>query len=112
MFSPVFRNLCGPMAMHAGKNVITITLLVRCSSRPWFSIAVLWIFTAPLSAGVNPDGSYSETLPIEIPAGRNGVQPKLALAYDSNAPNGIAGVGMVAGAAGGLVGGVGMAVAC
>lgn len=47
----------------------------------------------PLFAGVNPDGSYSETLPIEIPAGRNGIQPKLALSYNSNGSNGIVGVG-------------------
>lgn len=47
----------------------------------------------PVFAGVNPDGSYSESLPIEIPAGRNGIQPKLALTYNSNAGSGITGVG-------------------
>ena len=47
----------------------------------------------PLFAGVNPDGSYSESLPIEVPAGRNGVQPKLSLSYNSNGGNGIVGVG-------------------
>ncbi|MBX3724133.1 MAG: VCBS repeat-containing protein [Turneriella sp.] len=48
---------------------------------------------SPLPAGVNPDGSYSESLPIEVPAGRNGIQPKLALTYNSNGGNGIVGVG-------------------
>ncbi len=44
-------------------------------------------------ANVNPDGSFSHTLPIELPAGRNGLQPQLALAYNSNAGNGIVGIG-------------------
>jgi hypothetical protein len=47
----------------------------------------------PIHAGVNPDGSYSESIPIEVPAGRNGIQPKLALSYNSNGGNGIVGVG-------------------
>lgn len=57
-----------------------------------FIIALL-LLTDSVSAGVNPDGSYSESLPIEVPAGRNGTQPRLALSYNSNASNGIAGVG-------------------
>lgn len=44
-------------------------------------------------ANVNPDGSFSHTLPIELPAGRNGLQPQLAMAYNSNAGNGIVGIG-------------------
>lgn len=85
MFIFIFRNMCGRMAVHAANFVITITLL-------------LWL--PPLFAGVNPDGSYSEVIPIEVPAGRGstgsptgGIQPKLALAYNSNSPNGIVGVG-------------------
>lgn len=46
-----------------------------------------------LFADVNPDGSFSHSIPIELPAGRNGVQPKLALTYNSNNGNGMLGMG-------------------
>ncbi|MBF0353039.1 MAG: VCBS repeat-containing protein [SAR324 cluster bacterium] len=46
-----------------------------------------------LRAEVNPDGSLSYQIPIEIPPGRIGMQPSLALNYHSQSGNGIAGVG-------------------
>lgn len=63
-------------------------LYVRCLVLIVFFTSIL-----PLYAGVNPDGSFSETIPIEIPPGRNGIQPQLALTYNSNAGNGMVGVG-------------------
>jgi RHS repeat-associated protein len=42
---------------------------------------------------VGGDGSASYSLPIDIPKGTGGMEPKLALAYSSNAGNGILGVG-------------------
>ena len=54
---------------------------------------ILFASILPLYAAVNPDGSFSEATPIEIPPGRNGIQPQLALTYNFNAGNGIVGVG-------------------
>jgi hypothetical protein len=45
------------------------------------------------SGTVGADGQYHYTLPIEIPPGRAGMQPALALAYSSGAGNGLVGVG-------------------
>ncbi len=42
---------------------------------------------------VGPDGSFSYSIPIEVPPGINGVQPNLALQYNSNARNGYMGWG-------------------
>jgi RHS repeat-associated protein len=56
-------------------------------------LAGLFARPASLFADVNPDGSFSYSIPIELPAGRNGIQPQLALVYNSNAGNGIVGVG-------------------
>ena len=42
---------------------------------------------------VTPSGSFNYTIPIEVPAGRGGVQPDLALVYDSQNPNGLMGMG-------------------
>ncbi|MBL8034579.1 MAG: hypothetical protein JNJ69_12820, partial [Leptospiraceae bacterium] len=57
-------------------------------------VCFLVSFLVPeIYADVNPDGSFSHTIPIEIPNGRNGLQPKLALNYNSNSGNGAIGVG-------------------
>ncbi|HRP70802.1 MAG TPA: SpvB/TcaC N-terminal domain-containing protein, partial [Turneriella sp.] len=53
----------------------------------FLTIAIFTLFVDTLAATVNPDGSFSTSIPIETPAGRNGIQPKLALTYNSNAGN-------------------------
>ncbi len=68
----------------------SITALKTAITAVIFSIAFL---ANPLLAGVNPDGSYSHAIPIDIPKGINGVQPNLSLVYNSNAGNGMLGVG-------------------
>ena len=55
--------------------------------------AVVTFTTLPLFAGVNPDGSYSHSIPIAMPPGTAGVMPKLSLNYNSNGQNGLLGVG-------------------
>jgi hypothetical protein len=39
------------------------------------------------------DGSFNYALPIKLPEGRHGVAPQIAIAYSSNAANGLLGVG-------------------
>lgn len=47
----------------------------------------------PGSFGVSPGGQASYEIPIKVPAGTNGVAPRLALRYSGVASNGMAGVG-------------------
>lgn len=49
------------------------------------------------SQRVGDDGSFNYSLPLIIPAGINGAQPKLQLSYNSNAKNGLLGWGVVIG---------------
>lgn len=42
---------------------------------------------------VGPDGSFNYSLPLSIPPGINGMQPKLQLGYNSNSKNGLVGWG-------------------
>jgi RHS repeat-associated protein len=45
------------------------------------------------TSNVTPDGSFSYTIPIHVPAGRAGLAPELALQYHSRGGNGLVGVG-------------------
>lgn len=47
----------------------------------------------PDALSVGPDGSASYVLPLDVPAGRRGMEPALGLAYNSRGGNGIFGVG-------------------
>ncbi len=49
--------------------------------------------TLPGHGEVTPTGDYVYRLPIEVPEGRAGMQPSLALAYSSRGSNGYLGVG-------------------
>ncbi|MBN1500333.1 MAG: hypothetical protein JW982_09260, partial [Spirochaetes bacterium] len=56
-------------------------------------LSVTLFCTVSLFAETNPDGSYSYSIPINVPAGINGMQPNLALEYNSSNGNGMLGVG-------------------
>ncbi|MFT4176048.1 MAG: SpvB/TcaC N-terminal domain-containing protein [Luteolibacter sp.] len=45
------------------------------------------------SLAVGPDGTAGYSIPIDIPKGTAGMEPKIALAYSSNGGNGVAGLG-------------------
>ncbi|MCX2185036.1 VCBS repeat-containing protein [Streptomyces sp. SKN60] len=47
----------------------------------------------PGSSAVDSSGAYTYTLPLEVPTGRAGVQPRLALRYSSSAGDGLLGMG-------------------
>ncbi len=51
-----------------------------------------WIGTVPGEAGVE-GGAATYHIPIEVPPGRAGMQPAVALTYSSRSGNGVAGVG-------------------
>ncbi len=60
-------------------------------------LIILFLSTQTASASpqvsAGPDGSANYSMPIKIPPGVNGLQPNLAITYNSNVPNGILGVG-------------------
>src|SRR5689334_23169891 len=59
--------------------------------------AIMFVFAATAfgqgQQAVNPDGSFTYTIPIEIPPGIGGAQPNLALVYNSNAQDSMVGLG-------------------
>ena len=95
------------MNMNVNTNVIVNRATQKTiTSRLLASIAVTLLTALSLTAsakdipgaaqtsyGVSSSGAFQFTIPIVVPAGRNGIQPDLSLNYSSSRSNGIAGVG-------------------
>lgn len=47
----------------------------------------------PMSASSTPSGAMTYNVPIEVPPGRNGAQPQMAITYNSLGGNGVMGMG-------------------
>jgi hypothetical protein len=73
----------------AARLLVVATLGVPLS----FETAGAIDMALPGSFGVGPTGSATYTIPIEVPPGTAGLTPTLTLQYDSNASNGILGMG-------------------
>ncbi|MBN1291470.1 MAG: hypothetical protein JXB48_06480 [Candidatus Latescibacteria bacterium] len=58
-----------------------------------FVLAFIIALCVPLTAGVNNDGSFSYSYPIELPPAIYGPTPQISLEYNSNTPNNLCGVG-------------------
>ncbi len=59
-------------------------------------LSIMIILITIISVGaqsVTPDGAFTYSVPIEIPAGTNGMQPNISLNYNSNGGNGMLCVG-------------------
>lgn len=71
--------------------LIALSLLV---SNLWaLSVNATLVGTTPGEFAVSPSGAATYSVPIELPPTVGGVKPSLALTYNSQAGNGIAGVG-------------------
>ncbi len=70
-----------------------------CAALMWAAMAATWSASAtaqmqmPGSFAVNERGAATYTIPIQLPPGVAGVEPKLALIYNSHRGNGLLGVG-------------------
>lgn len=61
-----------------------------------FTVIISFLLIVPsiaIAAQAGPDGSFNHSVEIKLPPGTNGLAPHLSLDYNSNAGNGIAGLG-------------------
>lgn len=75
----------------ASSSILIAMALVLCSAAQIRAGELVGATAGEL--GVSPSGSASYSIPIAVPAGTTGLQPKITLQYDSMAGNGPAGMG-------------------
>jgi hypothetical protein len=78
--------------MLARLSVVFLLCCFLLPSYPAFAQEIVVASGAKVTDPTNT-GAASAAVPIEVPPGRNGIAPNLALTYNSNAGNGWIGVG-------------------
>ena len=74
-------------------NTVGLALTAKPTTAPPPRMLTAAVGALPGSGSVGFDGAYHYRIPIEVPPGRGGMAPSLALAYSSKAGNGPVGVG-------------------
>ncbi|MDH4098986.1 MAG: FG-GAP-like repeat-containing protein [Nitrospirota bacterium] len=70
--------------------LVTVSSFVLLASTAFADVAPVTVSSVQSSANT---GAAATSIPIDVPPGRKGIQPNLALTYNSNSPNGWLGVG-------------------
>jgi hypothetical protein len=82
----VLISNCGPDPVDSALTIASLTDTVPI-------VETASIGTVPGSADVTQDGLFQYTIPIEVPPGRAGMEPHLAIRYSSGAPEAVLGIG-------------------
>ena len=85
------------LRVRAAIAAFLTTMLALAAVFPTLSHATDLVGATAGELGVSPSGSASYTIPVAVPVGTTGLQPKITLQYDSLAGNGVAGMGWTVG---------------
>lgn len=84
------RSICSPFSV-GGIAAVAALLAVFAASVPLTAADL--VGTLPGSVSVDNKGAANCAIPLSLPPGRQGLQPKLTLTYNSQSSNGVVGIG-------------------